>query len=155
MKIQFTSNFPSDPSAKEAAGMPFGCVVQPFAESSKASAGVPPVSAKMVARCDTCFGYINPFVIFDRKRWRCSFCGKYNPILARYSTPMLRRELPELKSPIFVMDMEDGLAGGPELEGGGEVQAQPIHLIVVDISGTQDYLDLVKVRIENGSLSYS
>jgi len=48
------------------AGMPFGCAVQPLT-GDLATTG-PLIASKDIARCETCFGYINPFVVFDRKR---------------------------------------------------------------------------------------
>jgi len=66
--VQFTTErFPIDAALKGKVGLPFGCVVRPFAPHEVAGLaafeGVP--VADDVARCSKCFAYINVFAKFE------------------------------------------------------------------------------------------
>ena len=85
------SAFPDSPSSKEAAGVPFGVIAQPLApltdDAGDAIAQNPFLEyADAVARCESCYGYINPYCAFVRQHhWRCSLCGTLNPVTPRYA----------------------------------------------------------------------
>ncbi len=57
------------------------------------------VNSNEVARCESCFGYINPYVTFQRTQWKCSLCyhSNYIPSTSRYATLVARPQLPELR----------------------------------------------------------
>eukprot|EP00656_Telonema_subtile_P036774 TRINITY_DN4083_c0_g1_i1.p1 TRINITY_DN4083_c0_g1~~TRINITY_DN4083_c0_g1_i1.p1 ORF type:complete len:402 (-),score=131.47 TRINITY_DN4083_c0_g1_i1:612-1817(-) len=139
MNIQFCSLFPQDASIKDAAGLPVGATLQPLAPLDKDQQSVQ-LDIEEVARCEQCFGYINPFVLFDRRRWRCTFCNTYNPTPPRYATPMLRRELPELSAPTVELELQG--------EGSALAQEQPLNLLLVDLSGDGQYLEMVKAGLQ-------
>jgi len=136
MKLRFTSSLPQDATVKEESGLPFGCSLQPYAPLPKGQGPVP-LDIADIARCEQCFGYINPYVLFDRRRWRCCFCQHYNAIQTRYATPMLRRELPELCASSVEI-----LLQGDEAEQWQ--QEQPVHWLLVDTTSDGEFLEMVK-----------
>ncbi len=57
------------------------------------------VNSNEIARCESCFGYINPYVTFQRTQWKCSLCyhSNYIPSTSRYGSLVARPQLPELR----------------------------------------------------------
>ena len=125
------SVFPLTPSAKDATGVPFGVVVQPLAplydEAADEVAEEDLEHVDEVARCESCFAYINPFCAFLRSNWRCSLCGTLNPLTKRYAESGDRSSLPELAE------------AAVELTLGNDASPQPpVCIAMVDVSGGDD-----------------
>ena len=125
------ATFPLTPSAKDAAGVPFGVIVQPLApltdESGDELAEEDLEHVDAVARCESCLGYINPFCAFLRSHWRCALCGTLNHLTPRYAAADDRSSLPELA------------AAAVELTLGSDASPQPLVCIaMVDVSGGDD-----------------
>ena len=66
---------------KEACGLPWACVVQPFAPVHS-SEGQEEVAAADISRCHECYAYICRQCLFQRAGWACALCGTLN----EYST---------------------------------------------------------------------
>ena len=129
MSVRFTvGKFPEDSSCLDSSGLPWGCVLQPFAmDLSPAARDPAPYSldpsashkskspailtafdptplprADDVARCEECFGYINPYCAIDWYSWRCSLCGVVNSFTdaqaARYENKRATQSAGELPS---------------------------------------------------------
>ena len=77
------ARFPATPGLKDECGLPFGCVVQPFASSDTMSSRERPPAAE-VARCSSCFAYINAQCHLQRRVWSCALCGAKNELPSRY-----------------------------------------------------------------------
>ena len=210
MSVRLTLNkFPVDARTKDNAGLPFGCVVQPFARETEivASDGKcqlhagkkEGVKVEQIGRCSECFAYINRYCYFDYRSWSCSLCGAVNPILkkSRYHNIPQRPRLAELSSGFVDLEYESssgetdkraqrrddddddddddgdrydygyGYDHGEEEEAalsderesrkgshGGEPLSEtalpPAFIALVDTSGTEDQLELVKSAILAG-----
>jgi hypothetical protein len=67
----------------------------------------PPVekaTAEMVARCESCFAYINHHAKFVRDGWWCPLCHNTNALPSRYTT-RTRKFLPELQEGLIEFDV--------------------------------------------------
>lgn len=164
MKIRFTTeNFPSSMTVKEDSGLPWGCVVQPYAPLDNESKNQLHLSE--IARCENCFAYINSYVTFSRKKWRCNICGERNDVTERYATSDNRMQLPELKENCLDFIVEDpNNPQTPEKNSHDSEQSSdtlsaqntggvydpsdlsnvPIFIAVVELTGPSDFLSLVK-----------
>nr|GAT50124.1 predicted protein [Mycena chlorophos] len=62
--------------------LPFGFIVSPHRTLKADEAAVPVVEDGIIARCQRCLAYINPYVqLLDyNTRWRCSLCGTHNAV---------------------------------------------------------------------------
>lgn len=79
MALSFTLNkVPVAPDLKEACGLPFACVVQPFAPAPAALPAEEVVAASDISRCHECYAYICPQSAFQRTGWVCALCGTLN-----------------------------------------------------------------------------
>ena len=135
------ATFPLTPSAKDAAGVPFGVVVQPLAPLTD-EAGEEPGEEDLehvdeVARCESCLGYINPYCAFLRSHWRCALCGTLNQLTKRYADSGDRTSLPELAE------------AAVELTLGNDASPQPpVCIAMVDVSGGDDaFLETAKAGL--------
>ncbi len=82
MALSFTVNrAPVAPDLKEACGLPWACVVQPFAPLPSPE-GQEEVAAADISRCHECYAYICRQCLFQRAGWACALCGTLN----EYST---------------------------------------------------------------------
>ena len=131
--------FPKDPAAKDAAGVPFGCVAQPLAPFTDAPgdglAEDELEHADAVARCESCFGYISSHCQFLRHHWHCSLCGVLNATPTRYATAR-RNELPELADAAVELCLGEATAAQP-----------PLCLVLVDASGGEDFLEVARAAL--------
>ena len=79
---------PRDAGQKKASGVPFGVFVSPFGEMKKRRTTETTTTetttltgkkkreaAGKIARCESCFGYINAFCMFDEDGFNCALCG--------------------------------------------------------------------------------
>ena len=159
------NKFPVDAKTKDGAGLPFGCVVQPFASELEVIANDAKCSikagrdmkAEQVERCLECFGYVNRFCYFDYRSWMCSLCGAVNPITkrSRYHNIPQRSKLGELSSGFVDVEYqakqgEGNEEGRGEGEGEGEAIAAPAFVALVDTSGTEEQLEVVKSAVLAG-----
>ena len=68
--MKIASSFPISAELKEGSGLPWGCVLRPFANGTRAS--LPVVDSAVVERCTSCFGYPNHLCAFEgdlRQPW--------------------------------------------------------------------------------------
>ncbi len=68
------------------------------------------VNAAFIARCTNCFAYINPFVTFSRRSWKCTVCHGNNDLSGeRYAnlTAQQRDQMPEFRQPLIEYSMDD------------------------------------------------
>lgn len=173
MSVQSTlGRFPIDARTKDACGLPFACVAQPFAPlfeilSRDGKCSVPSgpseyeyeCDATQVGRCQECFGYISRYCYFDYRSWTCALCGSNNPIKkgTRYHNVQNRTKLPELQSGFVDLVCEKGNHDEDDEDegkgqGGGEVDRTPAAAFValVDATGTEEQLEIAKAGVAAG-----
>jgi hypothetical protein len=135
--IKVTSAFPVDLKLKDASGLPWGCVLRPFA-AAEGGASIPLVDGAAVDRCAGCFGYPSYLCTFEYRKWKCALCGHRNRTPARYNRAGDRNRVPELSGAVYELEMspskDDELAFG-------ESQA---FIAIVDTSGDSDFMELVR-----------
>ncbi|KAG6549307.1 hypothetical protein Mapa_009293 [Marchantia paleacea] len=133
---------PSDSEFQEGCGLPWGATITPFAAVDEQ--GRQPahgLHAQDVPRCDSCYAYINVLCEMERWSWTCALCGNLNglpnDIADRYAhTP----SCPELSSSLvdFDLDEEDDIVRGQDFQG------RPVFVAAVDLSASEEFLELVK-----------
>eukprot|EP00742_Colponemidia_sp_Colp-10_P008691 GILJ01009428.1.p1 GENE.GILJ01009428.1~~GILJ01009428.1.p1 ORF type:complete len:715 (+),score=92.37 GILJ01009428.1:45-2189(+) len=138
MAISFsTKEFPDSVSMKDNSGLPWGCIVQPF---NAAAEFVEPPPLSLVARCDACFAYINPYCRVDRSRWKCSLCRNTNSLSDRYKNRHTNaEEYPELQRSVVEYEFDEIQEGKQS-----EFAEYIVYLAAVDLTGSDAYLDAVK-----------
>lgn len=157
---------PIDARTKERSGVPFGCVVQPFTKETEvvsrdgkscfhAGKGI---KVGDVGRCSECYAYVNRYCYFDYRSWVCSLCGTINELDhgSRYMNIQQRPKLGELASSF--VDLEYGVgesdqaATGSEdaAMGAGSAPTVPTFVAVVDLSGTEEQLEIAKSALLAG-----
>jgi hypothetical protein len=134
-RLKVSTCFPLGIDEKNLSGLPWGCIVRPFAGAADA---VPVVDAASVDRCSNCFGYPNHLCRVEYRRWVCSLCGHRNQLSNRYGRRGERHRVPELSSACYELDMK--LSAEDELVF-GDTSAL---VAVVDISGDTDCMELVR-----------
>lgn len=109
--LTFTSPAPATAALKNQVAFPLACLIQPLLplkrtreprENSNAedvdnelqdernpqrSPQVCDIKSSTIARCEQCFGYINPYVTITRKLWQYAFRSHTNDLLDRYHQP--------------------------------------------------------------------
>lgn len=132
------ARFPGDPAEQEACGVPWGLTLTPFA--AKDENDIPPVygsSGELLPRCENCWAYYNTYCEQDQWSWDCSLCGTANGLtsesIARYSGPQTCAE----NSSSFI-DLE------LPLEGYEDMEARPVYVAAVDLSSSEEFLELTK-----------
>ncbi|KAL6051129.1 Protein transport protein Sec24B [Balamuthia mandrillaris] len=133
-------HFPESTGMKQASGLPWGVVVQPFISPEEGLLKETNVKVSKIARCQQCFAYINPYATFGLNGWQCCLCDNVNKPSRRYSTPQKRRVLPELKYNFVEFQVPDEA----EQEGELALPPQAVFIALVDVSGTPESLELVK-----------
>ena len=140
----FTSqHFPANREVKEASGLPWGCIIQPF--RSIPNNAITSIPASRIARCEHCYAYINPFVRFGKTSWACSLCRQLNHIPAHYADVKSRTERPELVNRLIEYELDEVEKGG--VDEGRMEEEYPTYIFCVDVSGNSDYIELVKSSI--------
>ncbi|GAQ81540.1 sec23/Sec24 zinc finger family protein [Klebsormidium nitens] len=148
MAIRFSVNsFPKDGAVLDDTGLPWGCVVQPFAISDAQpllGADTNLTSASDVARCEECFAYINAACRIKPYWWRCALCDAENQFageqLARYSNQVLLSQRMELSPGLVELDVPVE----EDREVGKDIHTRPVYIAAVDLSAGEDFLELVK-----------
>ncbi len=134
--------------------MPWGCVIQPFAPIKSSSKTT--VNAQLIDRCSTCFAYINKYAQFTRSHWHCPLCSTLNLLKSNRYLNGGREHLPELNEDIIEFDMDEDSSSEMQAESKqlGESASSkesevdfPVFVFVVDVSGSDDYIELVKSAI--------
>ncbi|XP_075521989.1 protein transport protein SEC23 D [Primulina tabacum] len=131
------TRFPADPREQEC-GLPWGITLMPFA--AKDENGNPPVygsGGELLPRCENCWGYYNTYCDQDQWSWSCVLCGTLNGLsaqsIARYSLP---DSCPENMSSFVDLDIP--------LEESEEMQPRPVYVAAVDLSSSEEFLELTK-----------
>nr|XP_009411948.1 PREDICTED: protein transport protein SEC23-like [Musa acuminata subsp. malaccensis] len=134
------SRFPVDADALESSGLPWGATVTPFAPADER--GAVPIygsGGHLLPRCDNCWAYLSTLCELERWGWTCALCGSFNGLdsatLDRYARP---HDCPELSSSFI--DLEIPVEGSGE----AEIQARPVYVAAVDLSSSEEFLELVK-----------
>ncbi|KAK4441295.1 protein transport protein Sec24A [Sesamum alatum] len=132
------ARFPADPREQEACGVPWGLTLAPFA--AKDENGIPPVygsGGELLPRCENCWAYYNTYCEQDQWSWDCALCGTTNGLssesIARYSLP---ESCPENMSSFIDLELP--------LEESEEMQARPVYVAAVDLSSSEEFLELTK-----------
>ncbi|CAL9107942.1 unnamed protein product [Musa textilis] len=134
------SRFPVDADALESSGLPWGATVTPFAPADEHGA-VPLYGSggHLLPRCDNCWAYLSTLCELERWGWTCALCGSFNGLdsatLDRYARP---HDCPELSSSFI--DLEIPVEGSGE----AEIKARPVYVAAVDLSSSEEFLELVK-----------
>jgi len=96
----------------------------------------PTTKAEDVARCENCFGYLNPYATFYNTKWKCPLCNNTNPFSqeSKYSSMSSRAHLPECKEKFLELraDSDESASFGPG--------KSPIFIAVVDLTGNEQNL---------------
>lgn len=118
--------------------MPWGMTVAPFA--AKDENGIPPVygsGGEVLPRCENCWAYYNTYCEQDQWSWDCAVCGTPNGLstqsISRYSLP---QDCPENISSFIDLELP--------LEASEEMQARPVYVAAVDLSSSEEFLELTK-----------
>ncbi|WOL03496.1 protein transport protein SEC23-like [Canna indica] len=134
------SRFPVDANALESSGLPWGATVTPFAPVDER--GVGPIygsGGHLLPRCDNCWAYLNTLCEIERWGWTCALCGSFvgldSAALDRYANP---QDCPELSSSFVDLELP------AEGSGEAEMQARPVYVAAVDLSSSEEFLELVK-----------
>ncbi|THU68747.1 hypothetical protein C4D60_Mb08t07110 [Musa balbisiana] len=134
------SRFPVDADALESSGLPWGATVTPFAPADER--GAVPIygsGGHLLPRCDNCWAYLSTLCELERWGWTCALCCSFNGLdsatLDRYARP---HDCPELSSSFI--DLEIPVEGSGE----AEIQARPVYVAAVDLSSSEEFLELVK-----------
>ncbi|XP_051142508.1 protein transport protein sec24 [Andrographis paniculata] len=135
------ARFPGDPAEQEACGVPWGLTLTPFAGRDEND--IPPCygsGGELLPRCENCWAYYNTYCEQDQWSWDCSLCGTTNGLtsasIARYSGP---QTYPENASSFIDLELP--------LEGDGEMEARPVYVAAVDLSSSEEFLELTKIAL--------
>ncbi|CAA6660666.1 unnamed protein product [Spirodela intermedia] len=119
------SRFPVDRDAHEACGLPWGVTVTPFSQGDEH--GGPPTyggEGNLLPRCENCWAYFNTYCGLDQWSWNCALCSALNGLTSeaidRYSQEESEKE---------------------------EMEARPVYVAAVDLSSSEEFLELVKSAI--------
>ncbi|CAG9461729.1 unnamed protein product [Pedinophyceae sp. YPF-701] len=145
MSMQFTvKKFPATPTLKNHCGLPWGCVVSPFADvKGDASERAPRTSS--VARCSSCYAYVNHQCAFEHYGWICSLCqhlNDYRGLDTRYARGTVRARLPELRSGVTELIVDD--SNGIQASADAEIVGSPIVLALVDATAPRGQMEAVR-----------
>ncbi|OIW08495.1 hypothetical protein TanjilG_03171 [Lupinus angustifolius] len=136
------SRFPIDTDAREGSGLLWGVTVNPFAAVDEN--GQSPAygsGGDLLPRCENCYAYFNTFCELEQWAWSCSLCGTLNGLssdaIERYSRPQSCAEMMS-----SFVDLE--LPQEESVDGGGAMQACPVYVAAVDLSSSEEFLELTK-----------
>ncbi|XP_042068367.1 protein transport protein Sec24A-like isoform X1 [Salvia splendens] len=135
---QTMTRFPFNPAEEEACGVPWGMTVAPFAAMDEN--GVAPVygsNGELLPRCENCWAYYNTYCELDQWSWDCSLCGTTNGLstqsISQYSLP---NSCAENISSFIDLELPQ--------EGSEEMKARPVYVAAVDLSSSEEFLELTK-----------
>lgn len=137
-RLQLSSDAcPLNVDLKETTGLPWGCVVRPFA-SPRSGVQLPVANESEIERCSNCYAYPNHLCGFEYRRWRCALCGNRNRMPSRYTRSGDRSRLPELMGECFELEMR------PTADDEVTFGERPAYIAIVDGSGDADFMELVR-----------
>ncbi|KAK4440604.1 putative protein, mitochondrial [Sesamum alatum] len=132
------ARFPGGPNVQEACGLPWGVTLTPFSENDEN--GNPPVygsGGELLPRCENCWAYYNTYCDREQWSWDCALCGSPNGLstqsIIRYS---LHQSCPENMASFVDLELP--------LEGSEDEQARPVYVAAVDLSSSEEFLELTK-----------
>ncbi|CAI9105648.1 OLC1v1004624C1 [Oldenlandia corymbosa var. corymbosa] len=132
------TRFPENQDALESCGLPWGVTLTPFA--ARDENGNPPAygsDGDLLPRCENCWAYYNTFCEQEQWAWTCALCGTLNGLssqaIARYSLP---QSCPENTSSFIDLELP--------LEESEEIQPTPVYVAAVDLSSSEEFLELIK-----------
>ena len=147
--------FPSNATLASDIGLPLGCFVNAFIPFSSRSQLKQESSrctddASLIARCDNCNGYINPFCVITQLQWLCSLCGCRNVInksMKRYRHVDVRK-LIETKNPVLDLPLPyrdtDGVRSRYiDSKSIPVIQRPMVHIFLIQESISYDCLQTV------------
>ncbi|MCO5609923.1 hypothetical protein L7F22_064158 [Adiantum nelumboides] len=134
-----------DPKMQDGSGVPWGAALTPFAAQDEK--GIAPVflpfdssHSLSLPRCDTCYAYLSSLCDIEHYSWRCAVCDSVNSFSEsdslRYSSP---QNCPELSSSFIDMQFPEDKPWAK-----GDFQGQPVFVAAVDLSASEEFLDLIK-----------
>ncbi|KAI5666732.1 hypothetical protein M9H77_16585 [Catharanthus roseus] len=130
--------FPENQEMLESCGLPWGVTVSPFA--TRDENGNPPAygsAGHLLPRCENCWAYYNTYCEQEQWAWTCALCGTLNGLtseaIARYSLP---QSCPETMSSFIDLELP--------LEETEEMQPRPVYVAAVDLSSSEEFLELTK-----------
>ncbi|KAG1661578.1 hypothetical protein FOA52_009578 [Chlamydomonas sp. UWO 241] len=157
MRVDFSvRRFPVTPELATKCGVPFSCVVQPFATPEDQGDLEEVASVNDVARCASCFSYVNCYSAFSPVGWTCSICGKANSFRtyarSRYQLPPKELALlPEVSCHAYEAAVGEPvpIAAGPN----GFSGPAPVYVALVDLGagapgGGPEFVELVRSALE-------
>ncbi|KAG5192030.1 hypothetical protein JKP88DRAFT_294468 [Tribonema minus] len=167
LPIRFTTHtFPLSAAVKDASGIPWGVSITPFTQQQATDAAMDsastPMPSDLVARCSTCFAYINPYCVVSRRWWRCSLCGAHvslrhaQPTVAtgsdpeRYRQPHPLQKVPELIHQVLDLELPFGPQETSSLHqyAAAEADRPPVYLALVDETGGAAFLSAVSQALQ-------
>ncbi|CAM6129440.1 unnamed protein product [Calypogeia fissa] len=133
---------PQDVELQEGCGLPWGATVTPFAAVDENQR--PPAQGthgEHLPRCESCYAYINVLCELERWAWTCSLCGALNGLPNELAEKYAHSpSCPEFSSSFidFELDEVDDVATGQDFT------ARPVFVAAVDLSASEEFLELVK-----------
>ncbi|XP_051217224.1 protein transport protein SEC23 D [Lolium perenne] len=133
--------FPSDAALLDSSGLPWGVAVTPFSPVDER--GSPPVTGEeghLIPRCSSCFGYFSTHCSLHRWSWTCPICSEDNDLSADAAARYARdgsHDPPELRSAFVDLLL-------PDEEGDAAAVTTPVYVAAVDLSSSEEFLELVK-----------
>jgi Sec23/Sec24 zinc finger len=155
--VRFTTHvFPRNNAVKDAAGIPWSVSLTPFLHPGDGDELADAQPADLVARCEKCFGYINPHCEVTSKWWRCPLCGTHNKFSSSASDGYRYRRSalpPELTEGILDLELPLETAHSSSKAGSGYLAKVPastrphIYIAVIDELGSPEYLAAVTAAL--------
>mmetsp|Transcript_28540 Transcript_28540/g.37344 ORF Transcript_28540/g.37344 Transcript_28540/m.37344 type:complete len:863 (+) Transcript_28540:35-2623(+) len=160
--IRFSlQSFPQSATVKNNSGLPWSVCLTPFMNSDLICCNTDCIPVKLIARCNNCFAYINPFCELRGRYWKCSLCFEVNPIKKdqkRYRRADADERLPELMEQVVEYELPLETKGtatraagsaGPQWGASGDDDdlvtavpsslCPPVVLALVDETGSEPY----------------
>eukprot|EP00741_Cyanophora_paradoxa_P011664 tig00020563_g11269.t1 len=140
-----TARAPLNAVQQDESGLPWCIVLQPFGGKAPDCSVDDEfdVFAEDLARCERCYGYINKFATFERRRWRCPLCGAWTTLSERYASPPMRTRMPELSS--YVYECFASFPGdGPRDRPAPRGDSGPVFLALIDLASSEEFVEMVK-----------
>ncbi|KAJ0976718.1 hypothetical protein J5N97_012192 [Dioscorea zingiberensis] len=135
------SRFPSDPDVQESCGLPWGVTLTPFAPADELG-NLPSYGSDgdLLPRCENCWAYFNTYCELDQWSWNCVLCGSLNGLTSRSIERYSQTQQPCAEMCSSFIDLELPVEGS----NGEAVQARPVYVAAVDLSSSDEFLELIK-----------
>jgi Sec23/Sec24 zinc finger/Sec23/Sec24 trunk domain len=156
--VRFTTHvFPRSSAVKDAAGIPWSVSLTPFLHPGNGDGLADVQPADLVARCEKCFGYINPHCEVTSRWWHCPLCGTHNKFSSSANDSYRYRRSappPELTEGILDLELPLESAQSSSKVSSGYLAKVPastrpqIYIAVVDELGSPEYLAAVTAALQ-------